>query len=144
MWDTLESLRNSPGERRRVDLGSSRRRSLPFIPVAPRLLLQPPTVNFNHRLHHPSPLPLVTSIQLHTDQPFRLTLVLLGATVPTCRPPPNLQTASASATKLTDKATKCAEQHHLLCFCVCFICYSIVVTFIWNKNTKHSQFPVWL
>lgn len=57
MWDTLESPENSPGERRRVDLGSSRRRGLPLIPVASRLLLQPPTVDFNHSLHHPSPRP---------------------------------------------------------------------------------------
>lgn len=57
MWDTLESPGNSPGERRRVDLGSSRRRGLPLIPVASRLLLQPPTVDFNHSLHHPSPRP---------------------------------------------------------------------------------------
>lgn len=57
MWDTLESPENSPGERRRVDLGSSRRRGLPLIPVASCLLLQPPTVDFNHSLHHPSPQP---------------------------------------------------------------------------------------
>lgn len=57
MWETLESPENSPGERRRVDLGSSRRRGLPLIPVASRLLLQPPTVDFNHSLHHPSPRP---------------------------------------------------------------------------------------
>lgn len=53
MWETLESPENSPGERRRVDLGSSRRRGLPLIPVASRLLPQPPTVDFNHSLHHP-------------------------------------------------------------------------------------------
>lgn len=67
MWDTLESRENSPRERKRVDLRSSLGRGLPLIPVASRAPLWPPTVAFNHPLHHPPPgpsnIPLPTSIR---------------------------------------------------------------------------------
>lgn len=80
MWDTLESPGNSPGERRRVDLCSSRRRGLPLIPVASRLLLQPPTVDFNHIAPSslsPGPVNLYPAAREQHCLPFRPAEVLL-------------------------------------------------------------------
>lgn len=68
MWDTLESRENSPGERKRVDLRSSLGRGLPLIPVASRAPLWPPTVAFNHLLHHPLPAP-PASLHQHPSEP---------------------------------------------------------------------------
>lgn len=79
MWDTLESPENSPGERRRVDLGSSRPRGLPLIPIATRLLPQPPTVDFSHWLHHPSPRPHEPPSSGSTTGPFALFLLMFRA-----------------------------------------------------------------